>query len=216
MNQDFISAPLFYMPPISVFRQLVKAGSIDFQSDQPYTKMSFKNRSVIATANGILHLSIPIWGGRGFRGNNAEVLMDNRQAWQQQHWRTIFSGYGRAPWFEHYGPGLEKLYKKPVESLFEWNLECLIWVCHALKIKVPDVNPSEDHNSNENMVDGGAFPRPSDFQSDKFKPFPAYTQVFQEKNGFLPNLSILDFVLCAGPEHVRDWIYHETSGDHLA
>jgi hypothetical protein len=206
MPGDNISAPLFYMPPISVFRQWMMAGSIDFQTDQRYSKMSFSNRCVIATANGMLHLSIPIRGGRGFRGKNSEVMVDNRQAWQLHHWRTIFSGYGRAPWFEHFGPGLEKLYLKPVDSLVDWNLQCLQWICDSVRIKYPDIKPSQVQSSREIRTDIELNPRPSDFQSDVFQPFPAYTQVFQEKNGFLPNLSMLDFVLSAGPNFVKQWI----------
>lgn len=213
---DHISAPLCYMPPVSVFRQWVLAATIDFQTNHRYAKMSFSNRCVIATSNGMLHLSIPILGGRGFRGNNSQVLVDNRQAWQQQHWRTIFSAYGRAPWFEHYGPGLDKLYQQSVDSLADWNLRCLQWVCDSLRIKFPEIKPPQVPPLEENQGKVCVNPRPSDFQSSDFKPFPAYIQVFQEKNGFLPNLSILDFVLCAGPNYVRDWIDNGSDNNNSA
>jgi hypothetical protein len=39
---------------------------------------------------------------------------------------------------------------------------------------------------------------PANFQDPALGPFPVYTQVFEDRYGFQPNLSILDFVLCCG------------------
>jgi hypothetical protein len=98
------------------------------------------------------------------------------------------------------------IYLQPVDSLVDWNLQCLQWICDSVRIKYPDIKPSQVQSSREIRTDIELNPRPSDFQSDVFQPFSAYTQVFQEKNGFLPNLSMLDFVLSAGPNFVKQWI----------
>ena len=39
----------------------------------------------------------------------AEVRIDYGQKWLNNHWRTIRSAYGKAPFFEHYCEDLEKV-----------------------------------------------------------------------------------------------------------
>lgn len=201
--------PLHYMPSISIFRSMSRFRSLDFQLDRPFEKMSFRNRCVITDAQGMHTLSVPIRGGRGFRGAYHDVMIDDRQPWNIHHWRAICTAYGRAPWFEFLAPGLESLYSSPPERLTAWNVQCLHFLFRQTGLPMPDlVEATMDDPTAETSVDDRkeAWPRPQDFQFPRFGPFPAYVQVFQEKIPFSPNLSMLDFVLCAGPRMVRDWM----------
>jgi hypothetical protein len=187
-------AALQYFPNIVSYVASLRDEPFDTLGAEPYRKMSFRNRCIIAAANGPLTLSVPIQGGRGVRISYRDVRVCDRLDWKDRHWKTIASAYGRSPWFFQYAESLEALYRSSHERLIDWNLACLEWVDHALGfgniprrgIVVPETTPTSDMAT------------PRDYQDPSRGPFPAYVQLFQEKNGFLPNLSILDFVMCAG------------------
>jgi hypothetical protein len=159
--------------------------------------MSFRNRSLIAGANGIISLSIPLLDGRDQKMKIRDVRIDNRKKWQSQHWKSIESSYNRSPWFEHYRDGLTTLYGQKTEFLFDWNLRCFEWTLEKLGMdvstsltesfsKYPDLSSQIDRR---NQI----LPK-NYFLSDPVR----YRQVFEERLGFLPNLSILDLLFCEG------------------
>lgn len=89
---------------------------------------------VIATANGLLTLSIPVEGGRNQRALYRDIRVDNSADWQTRHWRSIFSAYGKSPWFFQYADSLEDVYRHRDPFLVDWNFRCLEWVCSALRL----------------------------------------------------------------------------------
>jgi hypothetical protein len=162
---------------------------------------------VIATANGLLALSIPVEGGRNQRALFRDIRIDYRDDWQVRHWRSIFSAYGKSPWFFQYAPGLEAVYSHRDPFLVDWNIRCLQWVCTALRLdadaplvqlltKLPEPGAGSPHGRTINLKDRIT---PAHFQDSSLGTFPRYPQVFEERWGFQPNLSIIDLVFCVGP-----------------
>jgi len=191
-----------YFPPISVLRELVNHKGIGFALDDKYRKMSFRNRCLVTGANGIISLSIPIKGGREVNQFMREVEIDNMQEWQKQHWRTIKSIYARSPWFEYYAPQLEMYYVKHYEFLYRWNLDLMNLVIKILKldIKITQIELGDILDSDKNITDT-ILPKNYSQQFEKF--VPKYHQVFQEKTGFIQNMSILDLIFCEGANGVN-------------
>lgn len=187
-------ATLQYFPNIVSYVASLRGDGFDTLGVEPYRKMSFRNRCIIAGANGPLTLSIPIQGGRGVRIPYREVRICERQDWRDRHWKTIASAYGKAPWYDQYAEGLQCLYRTPHDRLMDWNLACLTWVDRALGWK--DVQRRDCMAPEATLLDERITPQ--NYQDPTHGPFPAYFQLFEEKLGFLPNLSILDFVMCAG------------------
>ncbi len=191
-----------YFPPISVLREIVSHNEIGFALDDKYKKMSFRNRCLVTGANGIISLSIPIKGGREVNQLIRDVKINNSQDWQTQHWRTLRSIYARSPWFEYYAPQLEMFYVKHYEVLYQWNLDLLNWVIKVLKldIKIKQIELENIMDSDKNMTDK-VLPKNYSQQFEKF--VPKYQQVFQEKTGFIQNMSILDLIFCEGANAVN-------------
>ena len=191
-----------YFPPISVLRELVNNKEIGFALDDKYRKMSFRNRCLVTGANGIISLSIPIKGGREVNQLMRDVEIDNMQEWQTQHWRTIRSIYARSPWFEYYAPQLEMYYVKHYEFLYQWNLDLMSWVIKVLKldIKIKQIELGSILDLDKNITDK-VLPKNYSKQFEKF--VPKYQQVFQEKTGFIQNMSILDLIFCEGANGVN-------------
>lgn len=164
-----------------------------------YQKMSFRNRCTLAGSNGLIDLSIPIVGGRNKRQLMGEVKIDYSQPWQQQHIKTIKSCYGKSPFFEYFISDIEKMLKCQYDSLVQLNAELLNWTIKIVKLNNA-ISFSQSYESKEELVDivdNRNLFMPKDFQVQK--DIIKYTQVFEGKIGFQPNLSILDILFCEGP-----------------
>lgn len=183
-----------YFGTIHYFQTISKQSVISFDTSAPFTKMNFKNRTIIATAQGPLTLSIPLIGGRTQRIPINECCIAYDAPWQAQHFKAIKTSYQRAPFFEYYEEGIEKLFENKPEKLIDFLHLVHIWIRNQLKGKW--------EIEQESLV----------LNQDKFKYFDhflpknyhsilnpiRYQQVFEDKTGFLPNLSILDLLFCTG------------------
>lgn len=186
---------LHYFGCLSFYAQLAQSDHVIFDLNAAYSKMSFKNRMVIATANGPLHLSIPIVGGRGQKAPMSEIGIANDTPWQKQHFKSIFTNYKRAPYFEYYADSLAILYQEKHVLLIEFLLATQQWTKQHLKAKWQI--ESKDTYSSELSQSKWVDPfRPNNFQ-DQVNPA-SYQQVFQAKNGFIPNLCVLDLLFAMG------------------
>ncbi len=192
-----------YFGNINLYKILYKNKHIIFEVYENYQKSSFRNKMELASPYGPHILSVPILGGRGIRELTRNVKIENNQNWQEQHFKTICNLYNKPPWFEFYKSDLEKLYNTPFELLIDWDKTCMSWVLGKLKINaiVADTQEFIKNYSNDEYLDLRSY------SLDKSKILeqlstPQYPQVFEDKIGFLPNLSILDLLFCEGPNAV--------------
>ena len=193
-----------YFPPVTLFRMSIQFSNVNIDIYDPWRKMSFRNRCVVVGGNGSINLSIPVVEGREQKKPLKEVMIDNRKAWQLQHWRTITSCYNRSPWFSFFEPELEALYRQPVHLLSDWNRTCFEWVTKKLGGDIyadySQYVPGE--MGGEEVVDWRNKLTPKSIQNDFPDPV-RYHQVFEERIGFIPNLSILDLLFCEGKNAKR-------------
>ncbi|MCM5528134.1 WbqC family protein [Parasegetibacter sp. NRK P23] len=193
-----------YFGCINYYKTLFRVTNIEFDVYHPYKKMSFRNRTLLSGGNGIIELSVPLVHGRNQRIPMREVKIDNQQKWQVQHWRSIVSAYNRSPWFEYYKHTLEILFELRFEYLWEWDEACWKWSLESLKWK-PDwrvIQDATDVIQEENREDVTDQWLPKNYLSGDA---PVYPQVFGERHGFQPNLSVLDLIFCTGPS-ARDFL----------
>ena len=192
-----------YFPPVTLFKKSIQFSNIKFDVYEPWRKMSFRNRCVVAGGNGPINLSIPILEGREQKKAMKEIMIDNRKPWQGQHWKTIISCYNRSPWFDFFGHELEGLYRQPVEYLVDWNRICFEWVAKKLgiHINVLCTNSFQPVYDDSNLEDFRNQLLPKSIDSNFPKPV-YYRQVFEERIGFIPHLSILDLLFCEGKNAV--------------
>jgi hypothetical protein len=188
-----------YFPPIILFRMSIQFSNVNIDLYDPWRKMSFRNRCVVVGGNGPINLSIPVLEGREQKKPLKEVMIDNRKSWQLQHWRTITSCYNRSPWFSFFEPELEALYQLPVERLSDWNRTCFEWITKKLGMPI-HVDYSKyvpGENGAEEVMDWRNKLTPKSIRNELTHPV-QYHQVFEERLGFIPNLSILDLLFCEG------------------
>ncbi|HEV3327302.1 MAG TPA: WbqC family protein [Puia sp.] len=200
-----------YFTTSILYKNLYKFSNIIFDQYETYQKMGFRNRCQVAGAEGIINLSIPLAGGRDQKVLVKDVRISNRQPWAAQHWKTIVSCYSRSPWFEFYRDELEGLYRRRFEFLLDWNLACFDWSLRALgmTMRVALTDRWEKVYTDAGVVDwrgkispeGGAGSEPGVGSPEGGEL--RYRQVFEERVGFIPNLSILDLLFCDGKNAIR-------------
>ena len=191
-------APLVYYSTLSRFTHCI------FERYEHYQKMSFRNRCVVAGAEGMVTLTIPLEGGRNQRTLMKDVRILNSENWQANHWKTLQSLYNKSPFFEHYAAELEELYQRRFSFLADWNNACFQWCCDKLSLN-PLVAFTEEYvhlYPQEEFVDWRNMLKPSTINS-RFPEPKKYTQVFEDRTGFVPNLSVLDYIFCTGGKVVN-------------
>lgn len=194
-----------YFPCLTVSKILSIQTHIGILLYEPFRKMSFQNRCIIPTANGLVGLSVPLVGGRDNKLPMGQVRIDHKQRWQTIHWRTITSAYNRSPFFEFYAHSLEPLFQAPVEFLHEWNGMVLNWLIQQFNFSlfVENIHAFSEGQRWEH-------PLPANYREQRFVTgLPEYQQVFQDRHGFIPNVSSMDLLFCTGPQAVR--LLHEAN-----
>lgn len=185
-----------YFPSVIFYKNSYRCSNIIFDQYEAYQKMSFRNRCIIAGANGAIHLSVPLENGRNQKKMMKDVRISDAGKWQHDHWKSIVSCYNKSPWFEFYKDELHPLYEKRFEFLIDWDLTCFEWSIQKLGLPVElslteklTLLPADDVLDFRNQI----LPK-------NYKDFPAipYHQVFDSRIGFIPNLSILDLLFCEG------------------
>lgn len=170
-----------------------------FEICETFQKMSFRNRMVVAGSNGLVHLSVPLEKGRDQRQPLRDVRVSYSLPWQVQHWRTMESCYSRSPFFEYYRDWLEGFYSRKPVFLIDLNREIMGWLAAVLKIP-GEWSETADFilQYSPEITDLRSRWLPRNFQEQE--PSIRYHQVFEDRIGFQPNLSILDLLFCTGPE----------------
>jgi hypothetical protein len=190
--------PLFYLPPISYFSSL-NALNFEFQLEkfEHFPKQTFRNRTVVASPNGPLNLFVPVIKGSKYHTVMKDVKISYDFKWQRLHWLSFEACYRNSAYFEFYEDEFVRFFQNKTEFLFDFNLELLNWIFKQLK-KGPEIRFTteyEKHLAPElDYRDSPVFKKGTAFDN---KP---YFQVFEDRNGFLPNMSIVDLLFNQGPQ----------------
>jgi len=171
-----------------------------------FVKSSARNRTAIYSANGKQLLSVPIAGGRSHKQLYRQTPISYQTDWPKQHWFSIKSAYGKAPFFEYYETELNALYTNRPALLWDWNLAWTQWLLKKIGIK------TQLGLTHEFVADYPAGIDYRDFEKKGVIPHPApYYQCFSDRNGFLPNLSGLDLLLNLGPQQAHRYLISQVS-----
>ena len=185
-----------YFPNIANFAAIVQ-NDVCWEVMDNYQKQTFRNRCYICTDLGLHMLNIPIKhvGNEKGKQRYSNVKMDNDYPWQRQHWRTLETAYRTSPFFEFYEDDIAPLYHKKFDSLMDYNLKSIEIICECLQINMPTSTTESYEVAVPNKIDGRFL-----IKSKAKYAFeqPEYVQVFDDRNSFIPNLSVLDLLFNEG------------------
>ncbi len=190
-----------YFAPVRYFSKLAVYPEIYIEQYENFVKQTYRNRTVILGANGPISLIVPVEKGRSQKVKIKDLRIAYDEEWQRNHWRTIFSAYNSSPFFEYYADDIEMFFRKKHEFLFDFNQKITETILEILEIPV-SLSLTEDFEQvPENCLNFREQISPKAHLIDPDSHFSAqpYTQVFTEKFGFVPDLSILDLLFNEGP-----------------
>ena len=184
--------PTAYLAPICYYAILLQHPNCSIELKEHFIKQSIRNRCDIYGANGKLRLTIPKERKGSSRTIIENLKISYKQNWQKQHWNAIESAYNSSPFFEYYKDELKPIFEEKEEYLANFNSK-LQNVIHIMLQKKNTIK-----NTTEYLHKGDFFDLRN--YTWELKNQEKYDQVFMEKKGFIPNLSILDLLFNLGPE----------------
>lgn len=198
MNSTAI-LPSTYLGPIQYYHKLITYPQCIIEHHENFIKQTYRSRCDVYSPNGTLTLSIPL-----IKRNKRQAVKDARISyeynWQTLHWRSLESCYRRSPFFEYFEDDLKIYFEdKKFDFLIDLNEALQQEILKLLKLK-PNYSFSSEYGSD--------YPEADDFRtiispkesldSDKLFTIKPYNQVFEQRHGFIPNLSILDLLFNEG------------------
>lgn len=199
VSDSILLIELPFLPCLDFFAGMLTHDAVLIEAHEHYQKQSYRNRCYVLTANKVDCLTVPV-AGQTNRQPIRDIRIDNTVNWQNRHWRCLESAYRKAPFFEYYAPEFEAVYRQSWSFLFDLSWEMLTICRQMLGLKIP-ISLTECY---EKEPPSGVFDARSRMNSKNwadtqlfYRPVP-YMQNFGP--AFVPNLSILDLLFCAGPE----------------
>jgi hypothetical protein len=207
-----------YFGPVQWYQKLHRYEHTLIEQYDSYQKQTFRNRCIIATANGLQALTVPVDTHPVLGSSVAEstkcllkdVRISDHNQWRRVHWNALQSAYSESPFFEYYADDIRPFFEQKYDFLVDFNEAIRQKMCELIDIH-PSVEYTQEFLPPQEVSSTTHHPIIHDFrdvisakhpQPDADFEVKRYWQVFQHKHGFLPNLSILDLLFCMGPESV--------------
>lgn len=192
-----------YFPPPEYFVSASAAKNVLIERHENYIKQTYRNRCIIMAANGILPLVIPVKRLKGSKTPIRDIKPDYNYHWQRLHLITVESAYRSAPFYEYYIDEILPFFKDRYRYLLDMNsailnkmLEVmdigLFWEYTGIFMKDPPHGYLDKRES--------FHPKKDNPELKAIREDIKYGQVFQDRWGFIPGLSILDLLFNAGPD----------------
>ena len=219
-----------FCPPVEYFAVLAGYSSVFIDSGENYQKQTWRNRCRILTGSGPQDLMVPVVHGSG--RSITEIQVEYTTPWVVKFERAIASAYDSSPFFEFYRDEFFAILDSHPATLWELNRQITEWICRKIGIQAAEGTPSEGRNTRGSIAggpsrrDGGVSPegelpkgectsaaaqldlrevihpkRPNTILADMGLGHP-YWQVFRERFGFTPGLSVLDLLFNEGPDSI--------------
>ena len=194
-----------YFGPIQWYQKLNRYDECLIERHESFIKQTYRNRMIIPTTNGPLSLTIPT--NHDISLSMKDIRISDHANWRHVHWNALLSAYGESPFFEYYQDDIRPFYEKKYEFLFDFNMETTEKMIELLDIR-PKISITEAYIQSKELKEEDEIKDFRDAIRPK-KPLPdaefapqRYYQVYEQKHGFQPNMSILDLLFNEGNEAI--------------
>ena len=190
-----------YLAPIEYYFQLIDSTTISIDVYEHFVNQTYRNRCRVLSPNGVQNLTVPLVKARKRKlTKNVKIAYDEN--WQKMHWKSLEAAYRSSPYFEFYEDDFYPFYHdKKYEYLIDlnWNLEEKIISLLSLSISMNKTTEYIDDVPEEYDYRNSFSPK----KENELLTFNKYIQVFGERNGFAPNMSIVDLLFNEGPNAIN-------------
>lgn len=193
-----LSHPL-YLAPVPLYAQLYAADALVVDDVSPFVKQTYRSRAVIAAESGAQQLTIPVIHDGG-RVAMRDVRISEHGNWRHQHWNALVSAYRKSPFFEYYADDFAHFYEEKDGFLLDFNMRLHTVVSELLGLEREVRLLSAGDVDAVTAVDVRSIAEPKALAAMQCACVQPYYQVFAQRNGFIPSLSIVDLLFNTGPE----------------
>lgn len=189
------------LPPISVISAIVKHSHLLIEANEHYQKRSYRNRIYLNGPQGKMLTTIPLQKGKNAGLSIQKVKISNIDPWASRLLKQIKSNYGSAPFFDFLYDDLQMIFNQEWTTLWDLNKTLLDFTFKhcGLNMNISYTSQFIKHHD-ETITDmRNRFLPGRDNETDQKK---EYEQVFSDSHPFISDLSILDMLMCCGPESI--------------
>lgn len=185
-----------YFPNIFSFKTIINSTDILFEVNDHYVKQTLRNRTSIHAANGKLNLSVPVKFSSTKKEKYKDIRICYDSNWQKIHLKSIESAYKNSPFYDFFEDYFINFYNKKEKFLVDLNFSSIRLIFEILEKELNCNFTNEYLEKYVDLTDYRSLLTNKNF-NEKVN-FKNYTQVFQEKNGFIENLSSIDLIFNKG------------------
>ena len=185
-----------YFPNIFSFKTIINSTNILFEVNDYYVKQTLRNRTSIHAANGKLNLSVPVKFSSTKKEKYKDIRICYDSNWQKIHFKSIESAYKNSPFYDFFEDYFINFYNKKEKFLVDLNFSSIRLIYEILEKELNCNFTNEYLEKYIDLTDYRTLLTNKNF-NEKVN-FKNYTQVFQEKNGFIENLSSIDLIFNKG------------------
>lgn len=201
-NMNILIHPT-YFPSISHFAAMVQSENITFEVEDNFQKQTNRNRAYIYSPNGIQLLNIPVKHSKESHQKTKDIKIETDFDWQKQHFKSLEAGYRSSPFFEFFEDDIRPIFEKKYTFLLDLNFEVFTILSKCFRLKLDYTTTTEYFHEVEPTTI-------TDFRGlvngkKDLSVFESYTQVFDDKHGFINNLSVLDLLFNEG-KYAMDYL----------
>jgi hypothetical protein len=192
-----------YFPSISHFAAMVQSENITFEVEDNFQKQTNRNRTYIYSPNGIQLLNIPVKHSKESHQKTKDIKIETDFDWQKQHFKSLEAGYRSSPFFEFFEDDIRPIFEKKYTFLLDLNFEVFAILSKCFRMKLEYSTTTEYFHEVDTAII-------TDFRAlvngkKDLSVFESYTQVFDDKYGFINNLSVLDLLFNEG-KYAMDYL----------
>lgn len=211
-----------YFGPVQWYQKLHRHQTVFIEQHDSYVKQTYRNRCIIATANGLQALTVPVERTANISDTAAaatsdittdtcascnDIRISDHGNWRHLHWHALMSAYSETPFFEYYADDIRPFFEQRWDRLYDFDMAICRRMCELLDI-CPDIRLTTEYVRADDVTPASGLLDLRDTINPKH-PLPdtdftprRYYQVFECKHGFQSNLSILDLLFNMGPESI--------------
>jgi len=191
-----------FFPSTSVIKTMVNADVVYLELHENYQKRSYRNKCKIQGPNGTATISVPLSKGKNDKMVITDVGISYDTHWDSIFLKTLQSNYGKSPYLIFYIDEIQALMDQKYDKLIDLNLAILEWIKATFQLPIQLVKTESYETTPSKGVQDcrQQFMLKDNPKNIDLIPYP---QLFEDRFGFVPNLSILDAIFCTGPELIK-------------